>query len=95
MPGYDARGETTTIFGLSPGTDYTFRMTAVNVMGKGEPSLPSHPVQTKPAPPSRAPENLGGGGGRVGDLQIRWEPLRRQDENGPGIGYFVRYVIAK
>ena len=90
MTGYEANREATLIYGLSPGTEYSFRMTAVNAMGKGEPSLPSHPIQTRPAPPTKAPANPGGGGGRVGDLQIRWEPLSRPDENGPGIGYYVR-----
>ncbi len=40
---------------------------------------------------------VGGGGGKVGDLVMTWEPLPAEDQNGEGIGYIVywkkKYLI--
>ena len=44
---------------------------------------------TSPAPPYRPPMQVGGGGGKVGDLVITWEPLPPKYQNGEGICYIV------
>ncbi|XP_041372375.1 contactin-like [Gigantopelta aegis] len=74
---------------LRPGNDYRFRVRAVNLYGSGPASLPSAYVHTKSAPPAIAPSKIRGGGGSVGDLTIKWEPLSREEHGGHGIGYNV------
>ncbi|XP_046563536.1 contactin-like [Haliotis rubra] len=59
--------------GLKPGTGYQFRVKATNFYGVGPPSVASDMYQTPTAPPALAPEEVGGGGGSVGDLTITWE----------------------
>ena len=44
---------------------------------------------TAPAPPFKYPLQVGGGGGKVGDLVMTWEPLPPRDQNGEGICYIV------
>uniref|UniRef100_A0A0B7B5Q8 Contactin n=1 Tax=Arion vulgaris TaxID=1028688 RepID=A0A0B7B5Q8_9EUPU len=63
------------VTGLNPGTGYTFRIIALNEYGIGIPSDPSAMIQTISAPPRVYPNNVRGGGGSVGDLTIRWDPL--------------------
>lgn len=36
-----------------------------------------------------APRNIGGGGGKIGDLTITWTPLQASEQNGPGIYYKI------
>ena len=75
---------------LSPWTTYNFRVRARNDYGLGEPSMPSVATYTtEEAVPEQAPGNVGGGGGKVGDLVITWDPLPAEFHNGPGIGYRV------
>lgn len=57
----------------------------------GEYSEPSPRYNTLAGPPTLAPQNVRGGGGRTGDLTIMWDPLPRQDHNAPGIYYRVYY----
>jgi len=74
---------------LSPWSTYEFRVSAANVLGYGLPSSPSPMYNTPPDKPRRAPSNVGGGGGKIGDLTISWTPLPSQDQAGPGIYYKV------
>ena len=57
----------------------------------GEYSEPSPRYNTAPGPPEKAPMNVRGGGGITGDLTIEWDPLPRQDQNGPGVYYRIYY----
>ncbi|KAK6181653.1 hypothetical protein SNE40_009468 [Patella caerulea] len=75
--------------GLSPGTAHFFRLLAANAYGLGQPSLPSAAMTTPYAPPIKPPDNVRGGGGSVGDLTLRWDPLPRYEQGGPGIGYVL------
>jgi len=77
--------------GLSPYAAYSFRVAAYNDLGLGEWSDPSPTYNTLPGPPSKAPTNIRGGGGRTGDLTVLWDRLPRQDHNAPGIYYRVYY----
>ncbi|ELT90327.1 hypothetical protein CAPTEDRAFT_180331 [Capitella teleta] len=75
---------------LRPYSTYQLRIRAENSYGTSIPSTPSQEFTTWAVKPDRAPEEVGGGGGRVGDLTITWKPLEEWEYNGPGIGYRVR-----
>lgn len=74
---------------LSPWSRYEFRVKASNDLGYGPLSAPSPVHNTPPDKPYKAPSKVGGGGGKIGDLTITWEPLASQDQNGPGIFYKI------
>jgi len=48
-------------------------MAAGNDIGFGEMSLPSPQVNTPADKPYKAPTNITGGGGKIGDLTIVWK----------------------
>ncbi|XP_021368821.1 contactin-like [Mizuhopecten yessoensis] len=77
------------VSGLDPGNGYRFRVQAANSYGIGMHSKPSQIYQTKPAPPSRAPTGVSGGGGSVGDLTMVWKVLSRVYRGGPNVRYIV------
>jgi len=58
---------------LQPWSKYEFRMMAGNDIGYGEISLPSPQVNTPADHPYKAPTNITGGGGKIGDLTIVWK----------------------
>ncbi|CAH2071716.1 unnamed protein product, partial [Iphiclides podalirius] len=74
---------------LMPGSVYEFRVQAVNALGVGKASAPSPQFSTLPDKPYQAPANVGGGGGKIGDLTITWTPLPPPLQNGPGIHYKI------
>lgn len=74
---------------LLPWSVYEFRVQAVNLLGIGMPSAPSPQFSTLPDKPNTTPANLGGGGGKIGDLTITWTPLPLSHQNGPGIHYKI------
>lgn len=74
---------------LTPWATYEFRVAAWNDLGLGPPSAPSPRHSTPPDRPFMAPSNIGGGGGKIGDLTITWTPLTPEEQNGPGIYYKV------
>ncbi|CAF1990480.1 unnamed protein product [Rotaria magnacalcarata] len=80
---------TMTLSGLSAYTDYRFRVFATNMYGSGEQSEVSPPCVTQPDIPSIPPAGLGGGGGKVGDLRIVWDPLPMDFWNGPNLTYKI------
>ncbi|XP_014224129.1 contactin [Trichogramma pretiosum] len=74
---------------LKPFTIYEFRVQAGNELGYGPPSMSSPQYSTPPDKPQKAPSNIRGGGGKIGDLTIKWDPLPNSDHYGPGIFYKV------
>lgn len=74
---------------LTPWSKYEFRVAAWNGLGLGPPSAPSPRHATPTDKPYIAPYNIGGGGGKIGDLTITWTPLRPDEQNAPGIYYKV------
>lgn len=74
---------------LRPFTTYEFRIQAGNELGYGSPSLSSPQYSTPSDKPVVAPSNIRGGGGKLGDLTIKWDPLKSSEQYGPGIFYKV------
>lgn len=77
------------VTGLTPWSAYEFSVCAVNDLGIGTPSAPSPSKMTYSDTIYIAPRNVDGGGGKIGDLSITWDPLLPQEQNGPGIYYKV------
>lgn len=74
---------------LSPYSTYEFQISAFNELGYGVPSLSSPQFSTPSDRPTKVPKKISGGGGKIGDLTITWEPLHPSDQNGPGLYYKV------
>ncbi|XP_045597115.1 contactin [Procambarus clarkii] len=72
---------------LSPWASHEFRVLGVNSLGSGQFSAPSPQANTKQDRPFTTPTNLGGGGGKTGDLTITWDPLPGEYQNSPGVYY--------
>lgn len=79
--------------GLSPYCSYEFAVAAINHLGLGPQSLPSPSHNTLHDKPFTAPQNIHGGGGKIGDLIITWDTLPPQEQNAPGIHYKVFYRL--
>lgn len=86
---YNGRKRATVNANLLPWSVYEFRVQAVNYLGTGKPSAPSPQFSTLPDKPYSAPSNVGGGGGKIGDLTITWNPLPQSLQNGPGVHYKI------
>ncbi|VEN63415.1 unnamed protein product [Callosobruchus maculatus] len=86
---YTGRKEAIIENSLTPWSSYEFRVAAWNGFGIGPPSLPSPRHSTPPDRPYISPRNIGGGGGKIGDLTITWQPLKPDEQNGPGIYYKI------
>lgn len=52
---------------------YEFKVVAINSLGPGTDSKPSPLYSTDSDKPYIAPRNIGGGGGKIGDLTITWD----------------------
>ncbi|XP_055857806.1 contactin [Episyrphus balteatus] len=81
------------VHNLTPWSSYEFSVAAVNDLGIGTPSAPSPIYSTIEDKPYIAPRNVGGGGGKIGDLTITWEPLLPQEQNSHGIHYKVSWRL--
>lgn len=84
---------TTKVSNLIPDTLYSFRVRAINSYGVGEASLPSAGYKLFPSAPLRPPYNVGGGGGKVGQLLITWEKIPRAEQGASGFGYVVYWRL--
>ncbi|XP_077190805.1 contactin-2 isoform X2 [Paroedura picta] len=87
----EGNAETAQVVNLIPWMDYEFRILASNILGTGEPSMPSAKIRTKEAVPTVAPSGLSGGGGAPGELIINWTPMHREYQNGDGFGYILSF----
>lgn len=74
---------------LTPWSGYEFSVCAVNDLGVGTPSAPSPLYNTHTDKPYISPRNVGGGGGKIGDLTIKWTPLKPEEQNAHGIHYKI------
>ncbi|XP_077194674.1 neuronal cell adhesion molecule isoform X25 [Paroedura picta] len=88
----DVHGMQTTVqLKLSPYVNYSFRVIAVNEIGKSQPSDPSERYLTESAKPDENPTVIQGNGSEPDKLVIMWEPLKRIQSNGPGLQYQVSW----
>ncbi|KAM6151864.1 neural cell adhesion molecule L1 [Rhynchocyon petersi] len=83
--------QTSGTFKLSPYVHYTFRVTAINKYGPGEPSPASEPVVTPEAAPERNPSDVRGEGNETNNMVITWRPLNWIDWNAPQVQYRVQW----
>ncbi|XP_050838139.1 neuronal cell adhesion molecule isoform X6 [Serinus canaria] len=83
--------QTTVQLKLSPYVNYSFRVIAVNRIGRSQPSEPSEQYLTKSASPDENPANVQGIGSEPDNLVITWEPLKGFQSNGPGLQYKVSW----
>ncbi|XP_032913044.1 neuronal cell adhesion molecule isoform X14 [Catharus ustulatus] len=83
--------QTTVKLKLSPYVNYSFRVIAVNKIGRSQPSEPSDQYLTKSASPDENPANVQGIGSEPDNLVITWEPLKGFQSNGPGLQYKVSW----
>uniref|UniRef100_A0A671VAG3 Contactin 2 n=1 Tax=Sparus aurata TaxID=8175 RepID=A0A671VAG3_SPAAU len=87
----EGNAESARVMGLMPWMDYEFQVIASNILGSGEPSMPSHTIRTQQAAPTVAPSGLGGGGGDRNELIVTWTPMAREYQNGDGFGYILAF----
>uniref|UniRef100_A0AAR2LD54 Contactin 2 n=1 Tax=Pygocentrus nattereri TaxID=42514 RepID=A0AAR2LD54_PYGNA len=85
----EGNAESARVIDLRPWMDYEFQVIASNILGSGEPSMPSQSIRTKQSAPTVAPSGLGGGGGDRNELIITWTPMAREYQNGDGFGYIL------
>ncbi|XP_009687501.1 neuronal cell adhesion molecule isoform X23 [Struthio camelus] len=83
--------QTTVQLKLSPYVNYSFRVIAVNEIGRSQPSEPSEQYLTKAANPDENPSNVQGIGSEPDNLVITWESLKGFQSNGPGLQYKVSW----
>ncbi|XP_056460222.1 contactin-2 [Gadus chalcogrammus] len=87
----EGNAEMARVIGLLPWMDYEFQVIASNILGSGEPSVPSYIIRTQQSAPSVAPSGLGGGGGDRHELIITWTSMAREYQNGDGFGYTLAF----
>ncbi|XP_044534507.1 neuronal cell adhesion molecule isoform X5 [Gracilinanus agilis] len=83
--------QTTAELKLSPYVKYSFRVIAVNSIGRSQPSEASSYYMTKAAEPEKNPTAVEGIGSEPDNLVITWQPLKGFDSNGPGLQYKVSW----
>ncbi|XP_039971428.1 contactin-2 [Xiphias gladius] len=87
----EGNAESARVIGLMPWMDYEFQVIASNILGSGEPSMPSHTIRTQQAAPTVAPSGLTGGGGDRNELIVTWTPMAREYQNGDSFGYVLAF----
>lgn len=83
--------ESAWVINLIPWMDYEFRIIANNILGTGDPSLPSQTIRTREAAPTVAPSNISGGGGDQHEVTMLWAAMPREYQNGEGFGYIITF----
>ncbi|XP_040858154.1 neuronal cell adhesion molecule isoform X9 [Ochotona curzoniae] len=83
--------QTTAELKLSPFVNYSFRVLAVNSIGRSLPSEASEQYLTKAAEPDNNPTAVEGLGSEPDNLVITWKPLNGFESNGPGLQYKVSW----
>ncbi|XP_038675989.1 contactin-2 isoform X2 [Scyliorhinus canicula] len=87
----EGNAEAAWVINLTPWMDYEFRVIAKNILGTGDPSLPSQTIRTREAAPTVAPSNISGGGGDQHEVTMLWAVVPREYQNGEGFGYIITF----
>lgn len=75
--------------GMSPWSNYTFRVIAWNKIGPSLPSGHSEPCTTQPDVPHKNPDNVVGQGTQPDNLMIKWTPMPEIEHNAPQFQYRI------
>ncbi|KAF4518843.1 hypothetical protein B566_EDAN006694 [Ephemera danica] len=76
---------------MSPWSNYTFRVLALNKIGLSLPSPHSSICTTQPDVPYKNPENVEGKGTQPDNLVITWTPMPQIEHNAPRFQYRVSW----
>ncbi|MGH0179575.1 UNVERIFIED_CONTAM: hypothetical protein FKN15_011143, partial [Acipenser sinensis] len=82
---------TSALLKLHGHVDYQFRVSAVNEIGRSQPSDPSDRYKTLPTAPENNPGGIIMEGNLPNEIHIKWEPLKPIEQNGPGLEYKVSW----
>ncbi|XP_030064382.1 neural cell adhesion molecule L1-like protein isoform X2 [Microcaecilia unicolor] len=85
--------ESSVLLSLAPFLHYEFRVSAVNEVGRSQPSKSSELYETPPAAPDRNPGNLRVEADDPNEMTIKWEPLKPAEHNGPDLVYKVSWRL--
>ncbi|KAK6480651.1 neural cell adhesion molecule L1-like protein [Huso huso] len=85
------RNHTSALLKLHGHVDYQFRVSAVNEIGRSQPSDPSDRYKTLPTAPENNPGGIIMEGNLPNEIHIKWEPLKPIEQNGPGLEYKVSW----
>lgn len=80
------------IIGLKPFTTYAFRVLAVNSIGVGEPSPPSHYIITLRQKPDSRLTIISARNVSSSAIKLEWLPPSAKEIHGEFLGYRIRYV---
>lgn len=80
------------VIGLKPFTTYSFRVLAVNAIGMGEPSPPSHFIITLRQVPDSLVTIIGARNVSSNAIKLDWLPPSAHTIHGEHLGYKIRYV---
>lgn len=80
------------IIGLKPFTTYSFRVLAVNSIGVGEPSPPSHYIVTLRQKPDSRLSIISARNISSSAIRLEWLPPSTKEIHGEFLGYRIRYV---
>lgn len=80
------------VIGLKPFTTYSFRVMAVNAIGVGEPSPPSHYIVTLRQKPDSKLSIISARNVSSSSIRLEWLPPSKEEIHGEFLGYRIRYV---
>lgn len=80
------------VIGLKPFTTYSFRVLAVNAIGVGEPSPPSHYITTLRQIPDSLLTITSARNVSSSAIKLEWLPPSSAEIHGEHLGYKIRYV---
>ncbi|XP_035777597.1 neuroglian-like isoform X2 [Anopheles albimanus] len=77
------------VVNTTPWNNYTYRVIAVNKVGRSLPSGHSEVCSTETSVPYKCPDGVEAEGTEPNNLVIKWNPMAQVDHNAPGFHYRV------